>query len=275
MSGERQRPNLEVASKVIALAGTGCLLLSIIYDWGFLRAVGLSFSTIPTSLADHFRGALNWLPTVIAAIGGAVIFEIVSRRIEGGKTEAELLAGSRRPRALRLFRDSPQKFFGVMAFLTIGLWLLLGDQFREGLYLLVPVIWFQIAVWVVSHPRIRASTPREMLLAIAFIPPVVLYVYLLGGNQARAALVRPEEPAVVLVPEAIKPQQNLYLVRVFERVAIVRDDSGKVVLVRSGDILRIVPAGQRPFRGLLCYLWRRACITPTNTPPNLSPSKTP
>lgn len=246
-------------SKTVALAGTGCLLLSVIYDWGFIRAVGLSFPTLPTSLSDHLRGALNWLPGTLAYIGIAAVFELVSRRIEGGLTEEELLAGSKRPAALRRFRDSPHKFIGALMVMIIILWVMLGDSFRDGLSLAVPVAWLDFSALVISHKKIRERTSRSLLLGFAFLPATVASVYLLGDSAGHAALKDVDAPGVTLVTEAADAKRDLVLVRVFERVAIVRDGRNTVSVIRTPDILRIEPPAQAPYRGLSCAFWQPAC----------------
>jgi len=253
-----QRFDLDFASKTVALAGTGCLLLSVIYDWGFIHALGLSFATIPTSLSDHLRGALNWLPITLACIGAAALLEVVNRRIEGGLTEHELIARSKKPSALRRFRDTPYKAISVIAVLVICLWVIFGDSFRNGLWLFFPLTWLNFSRWVIAHPTIRARTPRNLLLSFAFIPAAVSSVYMLGDNAAHAALKNPDAPVVVLVPEAVD-KRRLALMRVFEHVALVRDGVGHVSIVRISDILRMEPRVQVPFPGLLCGLWLRAC----------------
>jgi hypothetical protein len=255
-----QRFDLDFASKTVALAGTRCLLLSAIYDWGFIHALGLSFATIPTSLSDHLRGALNWLPVTLAYIGAAALLEVVNRRIEGGFTEHELIARSKRPSALRRFRDTPYKIISAIAVLAICLWVALGDPFlRGGLWLLVSLTWLNFSRWVISHPTIRARMPRNLLLCFAFIPAAVSSVYLLGDNAAHATLKSPDAPVVVLATEAMDTKRHLALMRVFERVAIVRDEDERVSVIRISDILRIEPPVRLPFRGLFCGLWPRAC----------------
>jgi hypothetical protein len=250
---------LDSLSKTVALGGTGCLLLSILYDWGFLRALGLSFATLPTSLSDHLRGALNWLPGALIYLGFAGIYELVSRRIEGGLTEEELIASSKRPTALRKFRESPQKAFGILTTAVIVLWIVMGDQFREGLWLAVPIAWMNFSVVIVSHKRLRERTPRRLLFGFAFLPAVVASVFLYGDHSGHTALKDSTAPAVSLVPEASDAKRHLVLIRVFEHAAIVRDEGGTITVIRTPDILQIQPPTQTPYKGLLCPFWRRVC----------------
>jgi hypothetical protein len=266
------RFDLDFAGKVVTLAGSGCLLLSVIYDWGFIRALGLSFATIPTSLSDHLRSALNWLPGTIAYIGAAALVELINRRIEGGLTEQELLAKSKRPEVLRKFRDTPFKLFGVLAIVTTGLWIALGDSFRRELWVFIPMAWLNFSVWVIGHPTIRARTPRHLLLSFALIPAAVSSVYLLGDAAAHAALKNTEGPTAVLTTNIADTKRRLVLIRVFEHVAIVRDSDGLVSLTRTSDILRIEPQPQPPYPGFLCALLPRAC-TFSGSPEISKPSK--
>lgn len=259
MATSRPATGLDLASKAIALAGTGCLVLSVIYDWGYLTALGLSFSSVPTSLSDHLRSALNWLPGALAYIAMGGIFELLTRRIEGGKTEAELVASSKRPKITRVFRIGADRAIVLLAEMAIVLWVMLGDRFRDGLWLLIPIFWLNFSAWVIKHPGILDRTSRAILLAFAFAPAAAASVYFLGDKAGRADLKDREAPVVIISGAKSNPDSRLLLVRTFESIAIVRDSTGTVSVIRTADISSIVPQARSPYRGLLCMMWARAC----------------
>lgn len=45
------------------------LVLSIVYDYAFFRLLGTNFSELPTTLPDHLRSSLIWIPLAMDAVG--------------------------------------------------------------------------------------------------------------------------------------------------------------------------------------------------------------
>lgn len=52
----------------IPAASAMLLGVSVLYDWSYLNAIGLDLSAIPTSVADHVRSAVVWLPGFLATM---------------------------------------------------------------------------------------------------------------------------------------------------------------------------------------------------------------
>jgi hypothetical protein len=263
-----RRFNLDSVGKSIALAGSGCLVISVIYDWGYIHALGLSFATLPTSLADHLRGALKWLPATIMTLVGAAIFEVFNRRIEGGLSEAELLAKSTNPKKLQSFRNSPDWFARIIAIFVVLVWLLFGDFFQRGLDIVAPFLWLTFSLWIIRPPRLRAQLSKPAWIGFLTFPAIIIFAYLHGGYDAHLSLVDTSAPIVQLVPGSESLKSPLHLMRTFERFSIVRDDINSVSLIPTSDIKIIQPLRQRPFRGFLCEIWSRTCVA-------INPSKTP
>ncbi len=55
------------ASQAIPLLTASLLVLSIIYDYFYIKSLGLNFYEIPTTISDHARSSIVW-------IGGAVFY---------------------------------------------------------------------------------------------------------------------------------------------------------------------------------------------------------
>lgn len=87
------KEQLELAGKVVALAIPLSFVLSVGYDYGYLSAVGLSFETLPSTISDHLRTALVWMPiTLLIALGvlGHVFVAALRRKNdESGATKDE------------------------------------------------------------------------------------------------------------------------------------------------------------------------------------------
>lgn len=59
-------PLIESLGKTLGVAGAMLTVSSVGYDYSFLAALGLDFSSVPTTLADHARTAVLWAPLVVA-----------------------------------------------------------------------------------------------------------------------------------------------------------------------------------------------------------------
>jgi hypothetical protein len=111
---------LELISKGIALIGAICIGFSVIYDWGYLYGLGLGFHETPTSLADHLRSAIIWLPYAIGffafarGIGAYLAYRDSARLVSQDESDR---------------KDKRENWIALIAGVTgIGLWILLGDR---------------------------------------------------------------------------------------------------------------------------------------------------
>jgi hypothetical protein len=68
---------LDILVKFAGLCGSVSVLVSIIYDWGFYHALGLSFTEVPTTLADHARSSLEWLPLISSVIFAVIVWDLI------------------------------------------------------------------------------------------------------------------------------------------------------------------------------------------------------
>lgn len=150
----------------ILISGFGALILilSIVYDYGFFLSLGVHFSEMPTTLSDHLRSSLNWIPTAIIGIFILYVFEMFNRRVEQGKTEEELIQSSPYPKVIAWFRQSPKYLIIALAFFPI---VALYNDIEMPLpmwSLTVIVFWFIFHHFIFSHERIFQDTPYEAYL---------------------------------------------------------------------------------------------------------------
>ena len=59
---------MERTSAAIGLIATALLVVSVSYDFAYLTGLSLSFAQVPTTLADHTRSAVLWIPIVGSAL---------------------------------------------------------------------------------------------------------------------------------------------------------------------------------------------------------------
>ena len=81
---------MERTSAAIGLIATALLVVPVSYDFAYLTGLSLSFAQVPTTLADHTRSAVLWIPIV----GSALLLGIVAGRSLPG---AGSISPSRKP----------------------------------------------------------------------------------------------------------------------------------------------------------------------------------
>src|SRR5207244_2549060 len=148
---------------LLVLSSPAIFLGSVVWDWAYFGELGMGFADIPTSLADHVRSGLLWLPATTLMVILAFLNELVTRRIEGWRTETELITTSSHPVFIRRFRNSVPVLFGVLGYTIAALYVLLGDRFRQGLWLALLVIWSHLVWWLTFRPP--RSTGRTFGIA--------------------------------------------------------------------------------------------------------------
>lgn len=65
---------LNAAPTLLAVIAVLPLMLSVIYDWAFLTTLGMPFSDVPSTISDHARSALNYLPFILVLCFALFLF---------------------------------------------------------------------------------------------------------------------------------------------------------------------------------------------------------
>lgn len=124
---------IKTLAEGVALIVAIGFIVSVIYDWGFFRALGLDFAYLPTTTADHFRSGLLWFPPLLGAVFVYAAIEYQFQRVERGLTEKEIVESSSNPEKLRKFRAGPWKTFVWMAPVYVVTYVLIGDGYPRKL----------------------------------------------------------------------------------------------------------------------------------------------
>jgi len=251
----------ELAARGSTVAATAALVASVIHDWVYLSRLGLAFSDVPTSLADHGRSALIWLPPLGLGLAGVSVYELLTKRIEGWRTESEIVAASPNPRFFSLFRRSGDLVPLVAALLTIPAYVLLGGE-AHGLQLGVVALWVFFLRWVYAHPR--SPLTRIGTLALLWGGLCIILVMFRGSADADAALTS-TSPVRIITMKSDQRVMRVTLLRTYEKGALVkRQDEPQIEFVFWSEIesFKIPYTKHEPYVGLLCRVWPSGCRAP-------------
>jgi hypothetical protein len=229
--------SFEQVGKLASLIGSALLFLSVLYDFSFLAALGLHFSEVPTTISDHIRSAIVWVPQVGGMVLVFLVYELAMRRIEGGKTEDELIASSTNPKFTRTFRASADALIPILGLISIAGWLIFGSSYI-GLYLVFIMLWGFLSISVVSHARLGQSFDRMTARLFVLVPIAAAIVGSFGYGEGERLLTAKDANWEVTVADADKrTAYQVVGVRRFESVVIVVDMQRKILLYPVASIV--------------------------------------
>jgi hypothetical protein len=229
---------VESFGALASVATAVLLVLSTAYDFNFLYALGLSFQELPSTLADHVRSAIVWVPHALLYIGGFAVFELLTRRIEGGMSEEELIARSSTPRITKAFRKSPKVLFAILVPLIVGVDFLLGNS-NEALFMAAIVAWGVLAFSIANHPRLGSRFTSTTARLFIVVPLVVIWVSSLGYIRGNS-MMRATTPTwnVEIKGSTSTELRKLVGLRRFSSVAILVEPGRRVSIVPAETVVR-------------------------------------
>ena len=238
------------------------VLVSFVYDWGFLYTLGISFSEAPTTISDHIRSWLVWLAILTAPALFLLAQELLLIRLEKGMTETDIIEASPDPVWEQRRFDRPRKFILVTCILIFVLWLFLGDHFGDGLLFALPIIWISFARWVFRNPFVKSRYSPFFEKTAILLPATAIFVFFLGASYARIEL-RQSSATHQLVLQTTA--EEVTLLRSFQEWLLIRHEDTTIAWVHLNKVVQIqVIEENKPYRGLACILNASWCVPGKN-----------
>jgi hypothetical protein len=162
-------------------------ILSSVYDIGYYQEIGLKLTTLPTTLSDHMRTCINWLPQIFMLAIGQFFWSVFVTRLEGGLTEEEIITRSKHPNLTKIYRHTPFVLFGIFCFAVV----IAANSYYDKVRLILPVplaiVWLTTAFWCFRHNRVGELFSADFKFITAFAPALCLFIYQTGKNEAHVA----------------------------------------------------------------------------------------
>lgn len=226
--------HIEQLGTLIGLTSGALLILSVFYDFSFLLALSLTFEDVPTTISDHVRSAIVWTPIVGLVTLALYMVDMFIRRVERGRTEAEIIASSSNPKITRAFRAGANYLILVM----VALFVILFGTSISWLYLGFVFVWGFLSISVVHHPRMGIQFSRTGGRLFIFVPIFVAAVGYVGYERGRRLLTTPTAQWEVTVKtEGGVETRRLAGLRRFSDVAITVDLKKGVSVLPAESIL--------------------------------------
>ncbi|NVD08295.1 hypothetical protein FCU94_15650 [Vibrio sp. JPW-9-11-11] len=227
--------------KYISTLVPAILSLSVVYDLGFFSGFGLTFSEVPTTISDHLRSSLIWLPAAILCVFFVTVVELFTSRVEQGKSESEIINGSPNPERTALFRKSPIYLITAIT-IAIPFASFLGVEIPlTGWQFFFIAIWFLFHNFVFGHERIFSQTPRALWVTSRWIPAVVLWVLFAGLLSAKKAI---DDPETVKIELSDKVVERVVL-RAYDKFYLVYNPKQEVVSVLNAGEVKSIDSSSR------------------------------
>jgi len=227
------------------------LLVSVIYDWGYLSGIGLSFSDVPTTIADHIRTALVWAPMTISGLLLGVVLFVLSP----GSKETEEKSVS----AFKRYRDKLVILICTSVVLAYFLW---GDIVAGPMILAVALLSSRLVAKHINHPLFAGLSIEAKVLIITIIP-LVFALHFAGSSKGAEQLHRSPE-TMMRFSSSDLPEKRVSVLRYLDRGVLVASKEETVMFVRWEQIESIEqPASGRLRRNKMCRWFRIGCdLTP-------------
>ncbi|RBW66756.1 hypothetical protein DS893_02595 [Vibrionales bacterium C3R12] len=222
--------------KYVSAIVPAILSLSVVYDLGYFGGFGLTFSEVPTTISDHLRSSLIWLPVAILCVFFVSIIELFTRRVEQGKSESEIINGAPNPKRTAFIRQSPVYLVTAVT-IAMPIASVLGVEIPlAGWQFFSIILWFLFHNFAFSHERILIQTPRVVWSMTRWIPAVTLWVLFAGFISAK-------QDTDTLDTVQIELSDNTFdgvVLRAYDKFYLVYNPQNEVVTVlSSGEVKSI------------------------------------
>jgi hypothetical protein len=244
-------PNvLSAIAGIVGVCSAVSLLLSVIYDWGFFRALDLELRTLPTGLSDHVRAAINWVPaTAVSAILAVVTF-LLPQRLDRGKSEEVVVKHSRAPRVDRFAYDSWKIMFWVSMLGGPLSYLLFGARYLWLLAVGAMCIWLVFSYWLIKEPPLSRFEFLPLFMGIVLIPAVALLIYFFGSLEGHRAQALPCAHSILIVGHPM-PVPVTVLRSIDKGVLVLTPDKKEVQFLPWASVTSIKMHIEPEFHGWL------------------------
>ena len=263
----------KIVAVIAVLAPPVAFVFSFFYDWGLLGTLGISYSDAPTSITDHMRTGLVWLPTAIITVAIFTIIEFLTVRAEEDRSKEEIVSQSNNQSRLRMIRNPGifvDIFIGTMGLIVVVLWILFGDIFSQTLFLGLSVCWATLSIWILQHPGLKNRYSK--LFKILFISwPFIPFLFFHQGQQTAYGDLRMDNPShqVQITTKTATSEIEARIIRSYGDWLLVLTlpepelkKPSRIVWLKMDNVERITVIEKMVFPGVLCWISDNFCHEP-------------
>lgn len=181
-------------TEISAVAVAAAFISAALYLYGMSLSLKVPVFDYMTT-TDYLTFSIRWLTPTLATAAISMVVVLFTRRVEGGLTEAEIVAATKNPKRTARRRNLPFIVIQVMVFVLTVLYFIgwkLGVVSNRAFYDLaagtLPVIWVVFAGWYLAAPRIVKNWNRAPVIAFIFLPALLILAFFRGLYQGELVL---------------------------------------------------------------------------------------
>lgn len=164
-----------IAAVLGAVSGLS-LFLSIVFDMGYFDTIGLRFSDIPTTISDHVRSALLWIPQTVTAAFAYALVTILQGRFGDLLGQRSQNSDTKQPSAFTSLRRWVNRGAIAAAFLVFWADQLTGGQLGKYATAASTVVIAYIVFDSASRSSMAKRHSPATLLALCVFPVIMILV---------------------------------------------------------------------------------------------------
>lgn len=243
--GGKLKDVLEVSVKGVTLITGLAFILSIAFDSAYFYWLGITIGSAPTSLTDHIRTTLQWLPLLVIAapilVGANAQMVLWDARLSASSAARRAAGKAERGYPNFWLNDvTPLGRLGIMCFLPTLFGVLVGGSSTPFQFFIFPALFLLVfdRTW-----RLLPDDPRELSIKTGLLSAcmgVGLFLFI-GISQANRDILRPAFQRNVVLKgsnNSLKTVDYLPL-RQFEKFYLMLDKDSRPVFVKTDDVIEV------------------------------------
>ena len=169
-----------------AIAGFAAFSFTLITvrEWAYHYAIGADFIVLnsPTEITGI---ALRWMPVIGVLIALSFVYDMFTSRIEGFRSEEEIIEGASNPRRMYLLRTHLYKIILSIIFVG-GLIKAAYDENPTSTDWIIPLNagWMLFIIWFCQHPNVKNRLPAPWRLVLITVPFWTMFSFSHGYDEA-------------------------------------------------------------------------------------------
>lgn len=222
------------AVSLVSIAGVGVICVSLAYEHGFARGLGLDIIDLSLSPQDFIKSAAAWAPYLFVGFIGIFLLESLTSHVEGGRTNEEIENATQNPLLTRKVRRSPDYLLLVLGVILGGALIWDADFIRPVAHLSYSLIWVCVVGFLLTRDSIKRKFSPRLMFSIWAIVGVVLLVHGNGQHDAITGLKRKD--ADVLELNSGTTTQGQLLRRYTDFVLFIPTGDTHIAIIPSAEV---------------------------------------
>jgi hypothetical protein len=226
----------ELIASLIGVVSGLSLFLSILFDMGYFETLGLRFVDIPSTISDHVRSALLWVPQATTSALTYVMVVLFQEHFGGLLAKEGVSLSKKQASLLSRIGDLVYRTMIAAAFVVV-----IANYFTGGVFVKYEPFASTITIAYLvftgaKHLSSRSSLSPAKIVLLCLFPIITFFVYNYGRTKAIEDRLTPRIATITLDGQR-EIQLNVY--RYLDRGVLGVEREGKLVFYRWEEVKKL------------------------------------